>query len=107
MANRMKGVSKQTVEDWLIILEKEGYIKRIGTSQRRILLTRQGQKLPDTHQVPPTFNESVSLLSSASISVETSLDQPTSIPVASGNIYVEVSNINLVPMKGGERDGTT
>ncbi len=63
MKNYMNVSSNQTIEDWLSILERDGYIKRVGGSRRSIVLTDkatqiivQYEKTQDLGKVPlPTF----------------------------------------------------
>ncbi|SRR5258708_4650228 len=102
MVNHMNVGSKQTIEDWLTILEREGYISRVGTP-RRILITQKGESPKEITKLetPATQAKSPTHLSTENYS---SVFLNTS--VSGGAINLKVNNINLFTTKGGEKDGT-
>lgn len=101
MVGYMNVSSKQTIEDWLTLLEKEGYIRRVG-NPRKIEVTQKGESPSKIHKLKNDSGkpDKVTPLPSENYSnnfLNTSI---------AGGTNLKVNNVNLFIMKGGENEGT-
>lgn len=104
MAKYVNVSSKQTIDDWLTLLEREGYIHRIGHPQRRIVITKKGQR-------PEKITPLNLIQKPQHIEYDQQQVMPhgTAVfnsPLIGGGITLKVKNINLHITKGGENSGT-